>query len=87
MDDGKSLSFFSSLMLGWDHQTEKFSSLFLSDLPMHQIQRKVTYLAAHCMSRLQPEECCLLGCGAVEIMCEPTFQRNMSPPSSGLKNP
>jgi hypothetical protein len=27
------------------------------------------------------EECCLLGCGVVQILCEPTFRRNVSPPS------
>jgi hypothetical protein len=34
-----------------------------------------------------PEECCLLGCSAVQISCEPTFQRNILPPSSEYKNP
>jgi hypothetical protein len=29
------------------------------------------------------EECRLLGCGAAWILCEPTFRRNVSPPSSG----
>jgi hypothetical protein len=29
------------------------------------------------------EECRLLGCGAVYILCEPTFRRNVSPPSCG----
>jgi hypothetical protein len=28
------------------------------------------------------EECPLLGCGAVYILCEPTFRRKVSPPSS-----
>jgi hypothetical protein len=28
------------------------------------------------------EECCLLGCGAMQILCESTFWRNVSPPSS-----
>jgi hypothetical protein len=32
------------------------------------------------------EECRFLGCGAVYILCEPTFRRNISPPSSGYKN-
>jgi hypothetical protein len=29
------------------------------------------------------EECRLLGCGTVQILCEPTFRRSVSPPSSG----
>jgi hypothetical protein len=29
------------------------------------------------------EECRLLGCGAVYILCEPTFRRNVMPPFSG----
>jgi hypothetical protein len=33
------------------------------------------------------EECRLLECGAVSILCEPMFRRNISPPSSGQKNP
>jgi hypothetical protein len=33
------------------------------------------------------EECRLLRCGAVWIMCEPTFRRNVSLSSLGLKNP
>jgi hypothetical protein len=28
------------------------------------------------------EECSFLGCGAVEVLWEPTFRRNVSPPSS-----
>jgi hypothetical protein len=32
------------------------------------------------------EECRLLGCGAVWVYYEPTFRRNVSPPSSGYKN-
>jgi hypothetical protein len=33
------------------------------------------------------EECRLLGCGVVLILYEATFRRNLSPPSSELKNP
>jgi hypothetical protein len=33
------------------------------------------------------EQCHLSGCGAVQILCKLTFQRNVSPPSSGQKNP
>jgi hypothetical protein len=29
------------------------------------------------------KECRLLGCGAVQILCEPTFRMNVSLPSSG----
>jgi hypothetical protein len=29
------------------------------------------------------EECRILGCGAVKILCEPTFRRKASLPSSG----
>jgi hypothetical protein len=36
---------------------------------------------------ISSEECRLLGCGAVWSLCEPTFRRNVSPPSSGLKTP
>jgi hypothetical protein len=33
------------------------------------------------------EECGLLGCVAVWILCKPTFRKDVSPPSSGQKNP
>jgi hypothetical protein len=33
------------------------------------------------------EEFRLLGCGAMYILCEPTFRRKVSSPSSGYKNP
>jgi hypothetical protein len=31
------------------------------------------------------EECSLLGCDTVWVLLEPTFRRNVSPPSSGWK--
>jgi hypothetical protein len=33
------------------------------------------------------EECRLLGCGSMKILCEPMLRRNVSPPPSGYNNP
>jgi hypothetical protein len=32
------------------------------------------------------EECRLLGCGVVYILCKPTFRRNVSPPSAATRS-
>jgi hypothetical protein len=50
-----------------------------------QIQQCVSEVNSHPKSSnsWEFEECRLLGCGAVYILCEPKFRRNVSPPSSG----
>jgi hypothetical protein len=72
--------------VGWlsvDYSPVKTSS------PTINQPTKSSYITACCkiwsVYRGDKEECLFLGCGAVWVLLEPTFLRNLSPPSSGWK--